>query len=124
MKTITIPTVASDYGPGHFKSEHQLEIDTVVYRGTQLTAKFGLGGWTKDGEGRLVTGGPMVKGPYAYAYNLGSCLSGDKSYYEQEAKIPTHHVEEDDLVVMAGTTYIVKITSCGSTSWVELKRKR
>jgi len=50
------------------------------------------------------------------------CAGGQR--IDGQSVIFVRRVEEDDLVVMAGTTYIVKITSCGSTSWIELKRKR
>jgi hypothetical protein len=128
---IRIPTVDSHYDneAGHYKSDHVLSVKTTVYRGTQLYARMGLGGWTKKAEGRIVYEGPMVKGPYAFTYGLASVLAANPKHgtgYESEQmkKAGTEHeVEEGDFIVMAGTTYIVHITRCGIDAWIELIKK-
>tara|TARA_B100000745_G_scaffold192726_1_gene126774 strand:+ start:35546 stop:35956 length:411 start_codon:yes stop_codon:yes gene_type:complete len=36
---------------------------------------WALHGWTAEGQGRLVTGGPMVQGPHASLFGRASCLA-------------------------------------------------
>ncbi len=66
--THLIPTVAErpdscSFYQGHFKSTAR-----VLIEGSCNRPGFGIGGWDKTGEGRLICQGPMVVGPHAYAF--------------------------------------------------------
>jgi hypothetical protein len=47
---------------GHFQGRGLI----FLIAGSNNSPGWGIGGWDETGEGRLVTGGPKVRGPHAY----------------------------------------------------------
>lgn len=112
MKTTTIPTTPSPE-VGHFKTDHVLNVGSGRYH---------LGGWTKDGVGRIKTGAGKVAGPYAFAIRACTVIAANPAQgtaaesRRKQAEGTEHVLEIGDFVLLAGTLYeIVKNPSrlCG-----------
>ena len=46
-----------------------------------ILARYGFGYVGPNEMKRQVTGGPLVPGPWAYAYRLGNCIDGTRQVY-------------------------------------------
>ena len=112
-----------DWRPGHWVTKHKL----FVTRKDGTSARFALGGWNKDGEGRLVQDGPMVKGPVAYAYGLCTVMAADPEQgsgaeHRRGVEEKTEHeVDEGSVIELDGVAYTVRLTKRGHDIWVALK---
>jgi hypothetical protein len=108
---ITIPTVLTRSAAGrenHIDSNHVLRIGNT---------RYGLGGWTAEGTGRIVYQGPMVKGPYVFVFGLATVIASNPSLgtgAERQRNLlagTEHDVAEGDEVEFTGAltgTYRIK----------------
>ena len=73
--------------------------------------RHGVGAVPRGAEGRKVQDGPMVAGPWAYAYGLSSCLSSSAAMREQDAARRATDVVVTDgtRLLIDGVSYTVKI---------------
>jgi hypothetical protein len=91
-------------------SDHVLAL-TGTYR------RFGVGGICRGGEGRQTYQGPMIPGPWAFAFGLGSTITANPAHgtgAERERKLAAgteHDVAEGDRVRFDGVTYEVQVTN-------------
>ena len=74
---------------------------------------FGVGAIPRGGEGRKVDGGPLVPGPWAFAYGLATCLMSD-AYAEQKARDEADRqgaieVEQGSKLLIDGVWYRVDV---------------
>lgn len=68
----------SPYPPSEaMAGDHDTEAVLRVPFGTGPARRFGLGYIDPTGHARRVTGGPILPGPYAYAFGMGTCISAD-----------------------------------------------
>jgi len=117
MATHCIPTYDHPTDPGHFRggvNDH----NRVILRIPGASRAGGpggwtIGGWTRDGEGRIEHGGPMVRGPHAYAFGLSSVCDnhgGTKTEHGRaEAVGLLVDCAEGDVLKIAGTTYRLRL---------------
>lgn len=94
------------YEKGHYvlKSFSLLKLATNEreYKNTKIYDYYSFGGWTAEGEGRVVYQGPIVKGPHAYLFGQDIVLTA----YEQE-KETAYFIEVGTELVIGGSTYKV-----------------
>ena len=117
-----IPTVPSQYEfeRGHYSSQAIILVNNSSRSGGP--GGWGAGGWTEEGEGRLIEGGPQVKGPHAFLFGRCAVLSdnprhGTGATHEQaQAEGQLFEVDEGDTVVLAGAEYTVKLSRFGYPS--------
>jgi hypothetical protein len=128
MKTLKLTKIPSTItrDANSFNVDEYLSVKTCFHRGVQLYARFALGGWTKDGKGRIEHEGPMVSGPYLYASGLASvidCHGGTgKESADRVAQGREFEIEEGQLVEVDGVTYRAKIQRRGSYAWVSFDK--
>jgi|TARA_R110002110_G_scaffold412716_1_gene639042 hypothetical protein len=119
MNITMIPVGDNGYSDG-FRGTHTIRLETETF------ARFSIGGWGKDTEGRIEFGGPMVSGPYAFAnrkasvidnfggsarealdaadagtehvVNFGDTLLIDDAFYRVEDARLTNRLANDDLI--------------------------
>jgi hypothetical protein len=66
----------SHYGPSDaLAGEHDTDMIVTVQLRSGTPHRFGLGFVSADGHARRDAGGPVLPGPYAYAYGLPTCVS-------------------------------------------------
>ena len=119
MTRHTIPTTARPdddaFGPGHYTSEA-----TLLIEGSRNRAGYALGGWTKDGMGRLVHEGPMVQGPHAYIYGEATVIArrgGTSEVLRQKDDAGLlFRCKAGDTLDIAGTTYTLTLNTRGYPS--------
>lgn len=100
-QAIRVPTESCPYGnKGHYRMPRRTVI-TIRNYGTFDT--FTIGGWTKDGEGRIEFGGPIVKGSHAFAFPNATVISAHAQ--AEETKIALSVGDEVDL---HGDTYRIE----------------
>lgn len=111
--TMTPSTYKSDVG--HFKSEATFLIKDSSRSGGP--GGWGLGCWDETGEGRLVSGGDMVRGPCAFLYGLCSVIDNNggtgRLHSEALANGLLFRVESGDTLVMEGTEYTLTLDGRG-----------
>ena len=102
MTTHFIPTNARPADKGHFESPVLL-----TYR--DRPSRYKVGGWDKTGEGRIEHGGPKVAGPHVFTYEATYVDHADskREYDSLVAKGLVKTVQPGDLLVIAGTRYVV-----------------
>ena len=109
------------------KTDHVLKVEYDGHRGTPLSKRFGIGMVPAGCEGRQVDFGPVVPGPWAYTFGLGTCICsnpGMGTHAESQRKLAakTEHVVEDgDVLAMGGAIFTVKIKSSGNGVRMELE---
>ena len=100
-------------GPEHYLVDQVL----TVIRRDGTWARFKLGGWTAEGEGRLVYQGPLVKGPQLYAFALASVIDNHGGTAKERADLLAagmeHDIEDGDMVTVDGVTYTVGVKAVG-----------
>lgn len=81
-----------------------------------LPTRFGVGEVPRGSEGRKVSFGPMVPGPWAYAFGLGTFITSDPNHNSgtESAKLRAagveHVVREGSTVRFpSGAVYVVRI---------------
>ena len=108
MTTIhRIPTMTYDsFEAGHYQAPRLL---AIRFEGTGPYRLYNVGGWTKDVKARVLTGGPLVQGPQAYANPVPCVLhnGADRRTPEERAKDAElfFDVKAGDLLDLAGTVY-------------------
>lgn len=107
MNTFNIPMTMNRYNDG-------LETDHVIaFKSTGK--RFGLGSTPEGKSARQVSQGPMVPGPWAYAFGLCVAITADPSTgtaaetrrLENENKF--HLVEDGDILEIDGQSYKVRV---------------
>jgi hypothetical protein len=91
---IHIPMTETKSGRA-LESEHTLRLPGGLYR-------FGIGAVPLGGEGRKVCGGPLVRGPWAYAVSLCRVLDDDAT-----SPVVEHEVVNGSLLRIDAETYKV-----------------
>ena len=94
---------------GHEWKDHQSKVDIR----TLGRYRFKVAVIRRGKEGRQVDGGPMVPGPWAFAFGLCTVLSA-----EPINRDPILDVEDGDLLEIEGDTYKLTVVR---REWVELK---
>jgi len=116
-RPITIPTKPSIYKEdvGHFTSSAIIRVS-----GQRNWHTCSVGGWTEKGEGRIVHGGPKVKGPHAYLFGNGICMTNNPKVSGTSADIRRakdanryYDLSPGDIVRLEGTEYCVGINRNG-----------
>lgn len=103
---IEIPTRRDEY---YLTSDH-----TIAVRGTGrgFNRRFGIGAMPADMSGRQVTGGPLVPGPWAFAFGLCSVIDNHggsaREAAEKRAAGTEHVVDFGDELVIDGHAYTVE----------------
>lgn len=93
---------------GHFSTEERGENGVVV---TIKGRGHYIGGWTKDGTGRIEYGAPMVPGPHAFIGASPIAITADYSMSTaaQRERLAQEHrlivAEPGHVFVLAGTCY-------------------
>jgi len=114
-----IPTIPSpyDYEQGRFKSHAILRIAGACRTGGP--GGWGLGGWTKEGTGRLVFKGPKEQGPQGFVFGRAGVIDTrggtGREHRDAVAKGLLFDVEDGDELEMAGTVYKLTIDRRGQT---------
>jgi hypothetical protein len=108
--THQIPTTLVDkYNTGKFEvqTDHIFRIDGRY--------RLGIGGVARGDEGRQVTHGPLVPGPWAYAYGLCTVMCSEPehgTYGEMkrlEAANKVHDVASGDHAVIDDVEYEIEV---------------
>lgn len=121
MKTETAPVTLKTVfeteawrGPGHYAMPYK---GRVLVEGSNNASGWGYGGWTAEGKGRAVDQGPLVQGPYAFAFGLCTVIDnhgGTAAEIEQaKAEGRLYHLKAGDNVEIAGTVYKVVLCKRG-----------
>ena len=116
--THNIPSIDNGkdvYGPGHFKSEV-----TLLIEGSSRSGGPGgwfLGGWSAEGEGRTVTQGPMVQGPYAYVGGRCGVIDNHGGTHGEleraDGKGLLFRCKAGDILSVFGTSYTLSLCRRG-----------
>ncbi len=100
---------------GHYESEA-----VVTVEGTAIGAGpggFGVGGWTAEGKGRLVTGGPEVQGPHGFIFGLCGVIDnhgGTAAIRERKrAQGLLIEAKAGDILEMHGDRFEIKVDAHG-----------
>jgi len=110
---LNIPVTEVKYG-NTAVSDHVLRLG---YNGIvgPTWKRFGIGGIVKGGKGTKLFGGPMVKGPWAFAFGLGVCIAANREMgtgaemERLEAAGKEHVVEDGDLIRFDKVLYSVRV---------------
>lgn len=98
---------------GETQDNHFKVAETLFVMSGDIPQRFGLGGWTAAGEGRLITQGPMVKGPYLYAFGLCVVMDnhgGTGKEHDDGVKAGTEiEIVDGDIVVHEGVAYKARV---------------
>lgn len=107
-----IPTINS-VDRGHFQganAEGSCDTVTVAVNGK----RFGVGGWTAEGKGRLIFKGPLVPGPQAYLFGKCSVIDNHGGTGAIEARLREAGLRFDvnigDTLVIEGSRFLVEGT--------------
>ena len=73
--------------------------------------RFGVGAVARGQSDRKEQGGPLVEGPWAFAFGLSSCISASKAMQEKDAEERAQDVvvEDGSKLVIDGVSYTVKV---------------
>lgn len=111
MRKIEIETLSERNEPGHYTSDA-----IVIVEGADRSygpGGWAVGGWTKEAEGRIVDGGPMVRGPHAYLYGRCGVIDTRGGTGAEHARAADqgrlHHVADGDVLVIDGVEWRIKI---------------
>lgn len=83
-------------------SRMKLAANRRLHRGVALHDYYSFGGWDDQNFGRIDDGGPMVRGPHMYAFQLGLTLT-DQPQPDEVALL----VEDGDTVQFLGSEFRV-----------------
>lgn len=109
MKTIEIPITERKYDGEVLATNHVLAL-----RGTYK--RFGIGAVPRGKEGRRVSHGALVPGPWAFTFGLATVLAANPAMStgaERQRNIAAgieHEVEAGDQIRFDDVTYLVTIT--------------
>lgn len=98
------------------------DVDLTITRGAGRY-RFNVGYIDPTGECRRVHGGPIVPGPYAYAFGLGTAITADprmSTAYEADMQRGLgieHEVNEGDLIQLGYELFRVRFDR---DQWIEL----
>lgn len=79
-----------------------------MYGGTLLHDFYLFSGWEAGNFHRTECGGPLVEGPYASLFQLGTMVTAHRQPTEL-----AYLIQNDDKVVLRGTTYTVQFDRSG-----------
>lgn len=90
---------------GHFALDTMSYTELAFQNARGYWEHYRFGGWTAEGVGRIVHGGKLEQGPYAYLNQTGVMITA--------AQLPektVYVIREGSLLTVAGTTYRVTLT--------------
>ena len=98
-----------NYVPGH-------EVHVTLKARVDLKLKgsyrrFGVGAMPRGMSGRQEMGGPMVVGPWAFAFGLSTCITNSKAHQEADAarRATDIEVEEGTRLNIDEVSYVVRV---------------
>jgi len=97
---------------GHWDGEGTMYLTVAGAYGRHM-----VGYIDSTGYSRRVQGGPIVSGPYAYAFEMSSVLSDSP---DPDKATPTANVANGDLVELHGDTFLVSVTRQGYSYYITL----
>ena len=106
-----IPTTPRPTEPAHFRSDAIILVEGATRAGGP--GGWGLGGWTAEGEGRLVFRGPMIQGPVAYLFGRAGVIDNHGGTAGEHRRGHLVHLAPGDRVSVAGTVYTVSLCPRG-----------
>ena len=87
----------------------------LLVEGSNNSSGWVIGGWTKEGTGRIEMGGPVVNGPHAFIFGSATVIAsnpnlGTRAELERaKAKNELYEAKDGDKVVLPSGTYEILI---------------
>jgi len=112
MRIFTIPHTLENNGKRtKVETEHVLS----VKHGSRTPRRYGIGGVPRGDSGRQEHGGPLVPGPWAFVFELGSTIdnaggTGAEIQRNRAAGIE-HDVQHGDFVRFDGCLYEINVAT-------------